>query len=458
VVSLLALRKASEFDSRLYHSLLPTTDTIAGAGSADFRRFIQKFYESQDTAASTPAKHPTLSFGQDFYAKIWDWLRNHPDVRIVYRKEARDLALLDFEALERQETGGNGVGPGRKQHTATTAKQSNTAANLHQSRLSANTSLRERLRQRLSEEGYVAGPEAASQHISSTENETPSADRVVNATSDTSTVKTGAASLNSSVPARREEQQIPNDNAVQGTDIPRRMPKAIKGLKAKKPVFDEPPGSNMTPRIHVSQNRAWQAVAGHAIDLKKLPAYEFVLLSIIAAHGATGILQPELVKVSGQDKRSVPHRTDELARKGYIEKRPVAKKVRTSLCLHKKFVMEAQRTDTANDAFQNRVMMLSNFVELLYSVLKESENGLVGTRDLRKKMVSTFLIPRGCDAKIFRVLPCNTGTGAQLEVRSSDWKTQVSFRRSVFGKKGLGRIQSQYFNFFGRPTMMTSRA
>jgi transcription factor C subunit 3 len=48
---------------------------------------------------------------------------------------------------------------------------------------------------------------------------------------------------------------------------------------------------------------------------------DFILLSIIAAHRGKGILQPELTRISGQDKRSTPLRTQRLHDKGYIEKK-----------------------------------------------------------------------------------------------------------------------------------------
>ena len=50
---------------------------------------------------------------------------------------------------------------------------------------------------------------------------------------------------------------------------------------------------------------------------------EFVLLSHIAATRSSGILQGPLGRASGQDKRSVPKRTDALHQKGYIIKETV---------------------------------------------------------------------------------------------------------------------------------------
>lgn len=164
-----------------------------------------------------------------------------------------------------------------------------------------------------------------------------------------------------------------------------------KGVVSKKPIFDKVPSSTVGPRMYVSQNRTWQAVAGHSIDLQKVPGMQFVLLSIIAAKGANGILQPELTKLSGQDKRSVPGRTDELAQAGYIEKKPVqAGTVRTSLLVHKRFVREGhflKGSDNIEDVFRSRTVILTGFVGLLYKLFQDEDTDFIQMRDLRKKLV-----------------------------------------------------------------------
>ncbi|KAF1924163.1 uncharacterized protein M421DRAFT_424997 [Didymella exigua CBS 183.55] len=152
-------------------------------------------------------------------------------------------------------------------------------------------------------------------------------------------------------------------------------------------VFDDPPADTPAPRLFASQNRIWQALTGHGIDLKKVPTMEFILLSLIASHGTAGVTQPDLTAMSGQDKRSVPHRTDELCRKGYIEKRPVQSgKLRTSLCVHQKFVSADHflTSGKVEDVFQYKKFVLSGFVHLLYNTLKDA--GVVPTRDIRKRL------------------------------------------------------------------------
>ncbi|KAI0150214.1 hypothetical protein GGR57DRAFT_514467 [Xylariaceae sp. FL1272] len=77
------------------------------------------------------------------------------------------------------------------------------------------------------------------------------------------------------------------------------------------------------PRLFVSEDRLWKTLTGHGPDLKRVPLFEWKALVDIASVKGTGILQGDLVRLTGQDKRSLPTRTDALARKGYIIKQPI---------------------------------------------------------------------------------------------------------------------------------------
>ncbi|KAI1178493.1 hypothetical protein F4777DRAFT_576027 [Nemania sp. FL0916] len=81
--------------------------------------------------------------------------------------------------------------------------------------------------------------------------------------------------------------------------------------------------SAVRPRLHVSEERQWRTIAGHGPDLKRVPLFEWRALVDIASVKEKGILQGDLVRLTGQDKRSLPTRTDALARKGYIIKQPI---------------------------------------------------------------------------------------------------------------------------------------
>lgn len=99
------------------------------------------------------------------------------------------------------------------------------------------------------------------------------------------------------------------------------------------------------PRIRLNEERIHLAICGHPPDPSKVVPLEFDLLSHIAAARSNGILQGELVRRTGQDKRSVPKRTDALQSKGYIVKEVVYQKgTRTSRLILNRF-----SNRTAND-------------------------------------------------------------------------------------------------------------
>ncbi len=77
------------------------------------------------------------------------------------------------------------------------------------------------------------------------------------------------------------------------------------------------------PRLYVSEVRQWKTLTGHGPDFKRIPLFEWKALVDIASVREKGILQGDLVRLTGQDKRSLPTRTDALAKKGYIIKQPI---------------------------------------------------------------------------------------------------------------------------------------
>ncbi|KAK7615515.1 hypothetical protein JOL62DRAFT_561574 [Phyllosticta paracitricarpa] len=140
------------------------------------------------------------------------------------------------------------------------------------------------------------------------------------------------------------------------------------------------------PRLFVNEDRMWQAITGHGVDPKKVPRHEFIVLSIIAAHGEDGVVQPEITRISGQDKRSVPRRTDNLQKNGYITKTHVlAKGTRTSLCTLKKFAKAQQERRKAlpdvdhtsppelvrEVIFEGGLLIYDRFFDVLMGILKQ---------------------------------------------------------------------------------------
>jgi transcription factor C subunit 3 len=147
-------------------------------------------------------------------------------------------------------------------------------------------------------------------------------------------------------------------------------------------------------RVFVSEDRIWQAITGEKRDDTSVTGLEYELLCIIAARKSQGVLQTELIQLSGQDKRSVPKRTDSLQRKGYIEKRPVqAKSVKTSLCTLWRFVNQiptfsvtqtpAERESKAHQD-DSDIIDTKTFVEQIFNVLKEHE--IISRNDLKRAL------------------------------------------------------------------------
>ncbi|OQV06937.1 hypothetical protein CLAIMM_11438 [Cladophialophora immunda] len=113
-------------------------------------------------------------------------------------------------------------------------------------------------------------------------------------------------------PSNRQTAAEDDTESEEGSNHPSATPKKRPGPRKSHAA--------QGPRISVSEARSYQAICGHAPDVSKVVPLEFELLSHIAAARSAGILQGDLVRVSGQDKRSVPKRTDSLQRKGYITK------------------------------------------------------------------------------------------------------------------------------------------
>jgi hypothetical protein len=329
---------------------------FTGAGSADFRRFIDKFYDSSHGSKKHQGADSRLSSGgpgHKFLGKVWEWVTKHSDIRITHNNQHCLYSLSDFEAAELQDATPTRVvsATGQHDHASSVTPTIAPASSL--------LGLRDALRQRLSSEGHDLK---------------------------TSTMIRKASSFLATGVQHEAGRASIISQGIAVSRLPRKMPVSsdVEGS-----IFDEPSSTTAGPRLHASQNRVWQALTGHSIDLKKVPNMEFILLSIIAAHGPEGVTQPELVRISNQDKRSVPHRTAELARKGYIAKSSVqAKGARTSLCVHTKFVSPNHflTSSAVDDVFQKGTFVTSGFVQLLYNKLKDA--GIVPTREIRTRLVS----------------------------------------------------------------------
>jgi hypothetical protein len=257
----------------------------------------------------------------------------------MHRDETRHYSLPEFEAAELQDADTSAGTPSTVPTQPSTDAGPDKTTHLSKSLLA----MRESLRGRLQKEQLQA--RSITQDGASLP--TPTDERAKRDTLD-------------------QHHSISNKTLVRST--PRKTPCDTRTNEA---VFDEPTTSAAGPRLYASQNRIWQALTGHSIDLKKVPSMEFVLLSIIASRGMNGITQPDLTAMSGQDKRSVPHR---------------------SLCVHKKFVTKDHflSSGRVEDVFQYKKFVLSGFIRLLHDKLKDS--GVVLSRDIRKKLVGHLVL------------------------------------------------------------------
>lgn len=125
-----------------------------------------------------------------------------------------------------------------------------------------------------------------------------------------------------------------------------------RGMSPAQPIPDLiEPISGRGIRLFATESRIWRTIAGHEPDYARIPGLDFNCLSIIAACGPPGIPQNDLVRISGQDKRSLPLRTDRLHKSGYIIKRPVTlyhnkALLHTSLLTLQRFAESSEATAT----------------------------------------------------------------------------------------------------------------
>ncbi|RMX75318.1 hypothetical protein D0869_11733, partial [Hortaea werneckii] len=153
-------------------------------------------------------------------------------------------------------------------------------------------------------------------------------------------------------------------------------------------------------RLFATEERMWHAIAGHGVDTKRIPYLEFQCLSVIAAHGRTGVLQPDITRITGQQKQSVPKRTQNLADKGYVTKKSVlATGTKTSLLTLKKF--EEKSSDVAiapqgvvskrkgpqsafsKDSTGRLIIDYDKWFDASMALLQEQPNQLLAIQDLR---------------------------------------------------------------------------
>jgi len=257
----------------------------AGATITEILRYVETFYG--DAAREADALNLSVSrrpVDRAFREKVWTWLTRHPDVYVGRNREGNQLTL------EEAETSSAPSGIEQGAHHALSASQRKRSGNTGFDRFVPPVQAEQTPTTAVNRKDAVAG-----------------------------TLRNGDQTNATTAPT-----QATLDDAISATS-----------------QFN----ASRTLRVHVSEERIWYAVAGHAPDSNRIQGMDFILLSIIAAHRGKGILQPELTRISGQDNRSTPLRTQRLHDKGYIEKKKVQTRVQvTSLCTLRKFVASTSHT------------------------------------------------------------------------------------------------------------------
>ena len=146
-------------------------------------------------------------------------------------------------------------------------------------------------------------------------------------------------------------------------------------------------------RMFATNDRVWHAITDHGEDWRRIPRLEWECLLVIAASGSEGILQPDVTAKTGQDKRSVPKRTDSLQEKGYVVKEScTGGGLKTSILRLKKFVGQAathfQINSIVSGEHEKPLKMIRYdqwFDEIITNV--KQNNNLMAFEDLRQKLV-----------------------------------------------------------------------
>jgi hypothetical protein len=177
--------------------------------------------------------------------------------------------------------------------------------------------------------------------------------------------------------------------AASATEDPYGRTTEIKASHPLAPVF----AAHAKERLYTTEHRVWHALTDHDVDWKRIPKLEFHCLQVIAAAGREGVLQPDVTRITGQDKRSVPKRTDSLATKGYITKEMcLGGGIKTSLLRLKKLVLEPTTTYYTikakagkGEGGTRRMINYEQWFSEAMTTLKKHD-GLIAYEDLRKEM------------------------------------------------------------------------
>ena len=288
-----------------------------GALPSDFINYVKSYYAdtsspSKNVTAKSDAPTPTrtsLNIDRPFLEHVWKWLIKHPEIQLGDHVGHKQLTLSEVEARNEAVAQGKTLDPvapatEHGERSATPPRGEVVAGTQDGGPAQAPVAADVVASPRRKGTGKSAQPDKAAGKAKAQEQLPTSEENEVGPTSKSKTKAArvekpeGAASESKTKAARAENH---------GT---RATPNTVTKKTTSQPGI----------RLYTSQNRMWYAITGHGPDESRVKSLDFICLSVIAASGPKGILQHNLISITGQDKRSLPSRTDRLRDDGYIVK------------------------------------------------------------------------------------------------------------------------------------------
>jgi len=297
--------------------------SFIGASPSDYIAYVKIYYDLTEEAVvgfgdkvATSGKVPNID--RPFLQQVWKWLIGHPEITLGHRTDHKRLTLSDVEA-----------------HNAAIEQSQRSSELIPQ----------------LSHPGGIDVAFQGSTSVASIHHGLTSRHLEHFEVADTAArVETAFETAQDSITAPAESQSNQNSqkDAANARHTPSEEPTVAKDITTHDPRI----------RLYASENRMWQALTGHGPDLNKIRLLDFACLSLIGASGSKGIYQNDLVRKSGQNKRSLPTRTERLFEDGYIQKERVCVQLRnakrllhTSHLILKRFAKEITNQSVHQENF-----------------------------------------------------------------------------------------------------------
>ena len=300
-----------------HRGIYTLTDT-SGALPCDFINYVKSYYADTSTSyknvtAKPDAPAPTRTspnIDRPFLEHVWKWLIKHPEIQIGDHVGHKQLTLSEVEARNAA------IAQGKTLDSATAdPKIGENSATPQGTEAVAGTQ----------DGGPTQVPVAADVVTSPRRKGTKESVQANKAS--------GKLKVQEHLATSQENQVGPANKSKTKAARAEKPAQGKKLAQGEKLVQAEKPGTRATPnavtkkctsqpgiRLYTSQNRMWYAITGHGPDESRVKSLDFICLSVIAASGPKGILQHNLISITGQDKRSLPSRTDRLRDDGYIVK------------------------------------------------------------------------------------------------------------------------------------------